>query len=144
MFGYNAERCVISPSALTVIDVLRDNGRTLINNETLDEVRLRYPDAQEMGLEDASRFLDDMAVSEPMEITREAYIEALEVLPPEDWERGQASESFLMCEYYRGCVTTVCVRLGKRYFSYHDRASLNHAQRVEKVERWLAAQKIDS
>lgn len=51
------------------------------------------------------------------EITKEQWWDALEVLPPEKWQKVAGVEIFRMSEYTSGTVTGHYARLGGRYFS---------------------------
>lgn len=81
--------CFVSPSTRTLIDGVRD-GRTWIHGETLDQVRLRYPDAVVMKYDDFATG-ESAAMRGPFEwteCTKEQYEEALCCLPPEMWWGG--------------------------------------------------------
>lgn len=108
--------------------------------ETLEQMRERVQDpAIEMvDLDEFSEMVDDRNVTDPVEITEEQYIDALEVLPPMDWVMGETS-SFYMSEFYSGSVTSIYVARGGRYFKYRDRVKPHH-DRVAKVRQWLEKQ----
>jgi hypothetical protein len=78
-----AERCFVSKARGTVIDVLRD-GRTQCFGKTLEQCRGRYPDAEEMTLDDfcawkASRQRTPITWQET---TKGKFNQMLEILPP--------------------------------------------------------------
>lgn len=73
------------PGALSIVDCINPHtGRSWINKESLDEIRLRYPGAEIVSLAEWSKekaALQDRPV-EWSETTEEQYFEQLEVLPP--------------------------------------------------------------
>lgn len=80
----------------------------------------------------------DTFVKPPVEISRERYNEMLDVLPPEDWSRGESSESFKMCEYDAGPITAIYVKMedvdgGWSYYEMHDYGRLNHSKLMAKL-----------
>jgi hypothetical protein len=42
-----------------------------------------------------------------------------------------------MMEYYSGRITSIYVRLGERYFTFHDVANLPHLDRLAKARTLL-------
>ena len=56
----------------------------------------------------------------PVEITEEQFHEMLNCLPPDDWDMGEAFESFKMCELDAANITGIYCRRGSRYFELHD------------------------
>ena len=56
-------------------------------------------------------------VSDAQEITREEYLEQLEVLPPENWVVDGRFEHFRMCEYYSGPITQQYARLDDKHLT---------------------------
>lgn len=130
------ESCYLSKEKQVVIDVVV-NGRSSINHQSLEEIRMRYPDAVEMSLDAATQWLENQSITAPSEIDEDGFLSMFEVLPPSGWTLKGNEESFKLCEHYRGRVTTVCVRIGGRYFSFLDIASLPHEKCVEKVNNWI-------
>ncbi len=78
--------------------------------------------------------------TEPEEITRERFIDMLEVLPPEGWRITGQTESFKMMEYYSGRITSIYARLGNRYFTFRDLGSKTHAEIMDKVAAFVSAE----
>lgn len=116
-------RLVFVQGQFTCIDLVRlDTGRSQINNETLDEVRARYPSAQFAELDAWSEAKENSLCTEPTEITEDRFMEMLEVLPPQRWQRGKGCESFELCEHTSGRITAIFARFGEKYFEWQDRA----------------------
>lgn len=114
------------------IDTIID-GKGTYSGETLEEVRLRYPDVVVMSFDEAyKRYENSFAEQPPEEITEKEFWYFLEVLPPCSWTRQHDSESFYMSEFTCGDVTLHLVRIGTRYFKAQDHVMKNHADRVKK------------
>lgn len=128
------EACYYSPSQLVVIDLIGANGLSVYAQETEDQLRQRYPDAQRMTLDDAVLAKENALISAPVEITEAQFINALEVLPPNQWRNLGVEESFKMCEHLSGAITTIYARLGTRYFSFNDRFNMPHTQIIAKCK----------
>lgn len=73
------------------------------------------------------------------EISAEAFDEALNVLPPEDWCRGRGAESFKCMERIAGGVTSIYVAIAHRHFTFNDHYRTPHDQCCERVVAYIAA-----
>ncbi|MEO1206841.1 MAG: hypothetical protein AAFV45_10970 [Pseudomonadota bacterium] len=83
--------------------------------------------------------------SEPIRITQEQWIEALEVLPPKHWHNTGAGESFKSIEHLTGNITAIYVALDGEYFTFDDTAALSHSDCVARVRAWLEQEaKLDA
>jgi hypothetical protein len=111
-----------------------------ISGNTLEETATRYPGAQLGECDTVVAEKESKLISEPVEITQAQFIDALEVLPPDDWQRHVYSESFKMSERLSGRITSVFVRVNDRYYEFADRDPITHEEAVEKVSRAMAAQ----
>ena len=127
------EKCFVSTDKRIVIDIMASDGRSWIMSQTLEEMRLRYPDVKVLPSCDAVAAIEDSFITAAREIGREVFIEALEVLPPQRWKRDGDTESFFMSEFLYGTVTSHYVRIGKRHFAFSDHASLSHQDVVRKA-----------
>lgn len=96
--------CFAVRGQCSIIDVIHPGtGRSWIENETLEEIRQRYPGAEVMNFNDFCREKADRQNTpiEWVEITEEQYEYALNVLPPMDYREGM----FLVeepCDHYVG------------------------------------------
>ena len=126
--------CAICPQ---VVDMATLNDKQqlvgLHSGETQEQLILRYPGILVGMSHDVQAEREAMMKSEPTEVSEDVFIEALECLPPEDWHNKQSSESFKMCEYLSGQITSIYCRIGKRYFSFTDVATLTHDEIRAKV-----------
>jgi len=108
-----------------------------IHRMNLMQMRDEHPDVVLGNLDEWIAAEEKRLISPPKEITEAQWWEALEVLPPESWQNTGGGESFVMSEYYSGRITTIYVRLGKQYCSFHDVANLPHLDRLAKARTLL-------
>lgn len=103
--------------------------------KTLAELQEQYPGAI-IGPE--AEFMQQMEAATrtaPQSITAEEYADALEALPPQDWQGiGSQAESFKFLERYAGRITSIYARVGHSHYRFHDICTLGHAEIVEKVK----------
>lgn len=122
----------------TMIDVARTNDKgeavTYFDGETLAQLRKRYPTAQLALIEQFIALKEAILRSAPEPTTQEAFIDALEVLPPLDWHRNRLGESFKMVERYSGRMTTIYARLGTSYWCFMDADTLTHDEIMARVQ----------
>ena len=112
-------------------------GRGVWSKETLEEMRKRYPNAELVELDDWTEAKEQALCTEPKPIDEERFLEMLEVLPPQRWQRGVDCESFELCEHTSGRVTTIFCRFGCRFFEYQGLAGQTlqqHAQNCAQVK----------
>jgi len=143
-------QCFYQPGALSIIDVaIERNGalRGVCSNESLDEIRQRYPGAI---LGDLDTFIEDMERqlrTEPEAIDAETYEKALCVLPPLDYQGSAVAASFKCSEFFSGRMTSVYCHLridGRHYFfTFMDAYTIKHAAIVARcLPLVLSQQKI--
>jgi len=102
------ERCAYSD--LTVSEYLKANPGTVAIS--FDEALERIAKAE------------DAAYIKPWtEISADAWMEALEVLPPQKWQTVDGVELFRMSEYTTGNITAHYARTGDRHFCANRRTS---------------------
>ncbi|MDJ0637170.1 MAG: hypothetical protein QNJ34_28615 [Xenococcaceae cyanobacterium MO_188.B29] len=129
-----SEYCFFDPEESKIIDYLReDNLTTLIERQTLEQVRESYPEAIKLKIEKAWTLYEEAAITKPEEITEEEFDWLLNVLPPKNWWHGNNCESFIMIEHDRGSVTRICVRDGQKYYKFSERNSLTPYQILDKI-----------
>jgi len=114
--------------------------RTVFDQQTLDDVRVAYPDARVTTEREFKSLQHRHACTDPVEITADEYDDALGVMPPLNPTRIPGSASFMLREMYVGSVTTiyVCLESGDgpaRCFKFRDKFTLTHRQVLERVER---------
>lgn len=118
-----------SPSRNSIIDFLRDDGRTKIGGNTLEETRAKYgADVIEMPWEEAHDRYQKAFIAPPVEISKERWTQMLMVLPPAKYTNAGHVETFYMPEHIAGAIVSWFVRIGDRYFELADSCRLNHIE----------------
>ncbi len=137
MINNYGEYCFFSPSDNTIIDSLgKDEERTLIEGETLEQVRKRYPDAIKIKFDEAWNIQEEAGITDPEEISEEEYDWLLNVLPPVGHWWSYDSECFKMSERTFGSITRICVKLGDKYYKFSDRITLSTSEILEKAKKF--------
>lgn len=120
-----------------VVDVVVDGGdgveRGLYSSATRAELQAKYPGLEVCTRDEYREQATAAARKPPVEIDQEEFDRLLNVLPPQGWTNRGGSESFKLSEYYTLDVTTICARIGDRYFQMRDRAGLRHEDIVAAV-----------
>jgi len=110
-----------------VIDAVGPNGRGLYSNKTREELEAESGTLTVMDRDAAMAAVDQASSTGPEEITQEAFIDALECLPPRKWQgSGQGMESFRISEPFDGSVHWSFVRIGQRYFKLRPPMRIQH------------------
>lgn len=123
-----------SNAAHRTIDLVGADGKGLYGKETLDQVKIRYPDAEMISIDEAITRTDAAFRHPPTRVTRERYLQMLEVLPPVDWRGiGSTAESFKLSERTCGNITAIFCRIGESYWELQDDITLPHAEIVARV-----------
>jgi hypothetical protein len=126
--GYDQCLCFYQPGRPNIVDLAHFDGplagRSAITNETLQQIRARYPGAVLIAFDVAKKEInkiqaENYRVGQPREIDEEKFMEALGVLPPLQWTREKGWESFKICEPECGMITTCYVRIGSRFFEVY-------------------------
>lgn len=129
--------CFYVPGAHNIIDSAFKNEAgeyvSHVHRKNLMQMRDEHPDVVLGVLDEWIAEEEKRLIGTPEEITEERWWEALEVLPPESWQNSGGGESFVMMEYYSGRITSIYVRIGKRYCTWHDVANLPHLDRLAKA-----------
>lgn len=123
--------------------------RGQMSNETGQQLQQRYSQhysaVKMMRMSDYDKLHDAALRTEPEEITEEEFFEALNVLPPMKWHCLLGVESFRMCEFYSGTITTIYARTDDgRYWKFMDDAYMPTADVVAKVHKAATAAKVSA
>ncbi len=78
---------------------------------------------------------EQQARSDVEEITLAAFMDAIAVMYPKDWEGDAHSETFKLAEMYCGEVTTVYAKVGERYFRFRDVVTLSHSAILARINK---------
>jgi hypothetical protein len=102
--------------------------------ESLEEMRVRYPTVVLGDLNTVVAEKENMMRTEPFAITEQEFCDALECMPPLDWQHTGSGESFKFVERYCGRMTSIYARIGTGYWSFTDVDNMPHAEIMEKVK----------
>jgi hypothetical protein len=119
------------------IDIIRQDGRSAINWETKEEIEKRFPNVQIMNFDEFRVLQEETTCTQPEEITKEKFIEMLEVLPPMKWNNRGYDETFMMCEFWTGRITGIYCRIADRYFTFLGICTLTHSEIVRKCLEFI-------
>lgn len=119
-------------TAPIAIDLVREDGLSMINGETQVQIEQRYPNVQIMTCDEFQVLQESVYVSVPMLITEEKFIEMLGCLPPMKWNNRGHTETFMMSEFMTGRITGIYCRIGETFFSFFGVCSLTHDEIVSK------------
>ena len=110
-----------TPGESNAIDCVHPvTGLSLVNGETLEQIRERYPEAIVTGLDAILEAESKEFKRGPVEIDAEHWDYMLNVLPPMRWVNESGAETFKMSEMTSGTITTILCRIGERYFEMAD------------------------
>lgn len=127
-------QCFFSPSRRVLIDTLRPDGTASLTGEDLQAVRLRYPDAVQMTVDEVCELKANDGVDEEVTpCTREEFTKAFEIFEPYRWRTDGDTESFMSPDHLNGLVTEIHVRLGADHYTFNDKCTLSHQQIVAKT-----------
>src|SRR5260370_31699701 len=102
------------PGTTTIIDDAIDRAGVLVGHysgETLEQIRLRHPGAALGEWDDVYAEAEASCKTEPVEITADEFLKALNVLPPVTWTKRIESESFKISEPLYGSLTAIYTRI---------------------------------
>ncbi len=101
--------------------------------QTLAQLQQVKPACELVTFEAALRAMNDAAKLPVQRISKDEYMEKLEMLPPLDWQFSAGYSSFKMMEMYSGNITDIYVKLGDEHFKLRDHVTLPHSQIMTRV-----------
>jgi hypothetical protein len=127
--------CFYVPGQLSIIDTVKDNGKSFYDNESLEEIDKRYPGAILISFEDAIAEIEALAQKKYItEVDEERFMDMLEILPPMNWKQTTEGEVFMMCEMNYSHYTNIFCQIKDRYFEFSDSRFLTLDQIINKVK----------
>lgn len=116
--------CFYVPGTDTIIDTAELHAdevwRSTVEKEDINQIRLRYPDAELGDFETIYKQVEASFRTIPVEITEEEFQYALGVLPPVGWRTVRGVEAFKISERLYGNITSIYARIDTRYFTFND------------------------
>ncbi len=121
------------PRVIDAVVLIDGEERGAYSLETLAQLDRRYPGITIGDSDDVEREREARMRTEPQACTEEQFWEALECLPPLDWQRKAGGESFKIVERLSGRMTHIYARSGTTYWSFVDRDDMTHAAIMARV-----------
>ena len=78
---------------------------------------------------------EKIAYTDVSEITLGAFMDAIALMYPKDWQGDAHCESFKLAEMVSGDVTDIYAKIGERYFTFRDKATMTHAAIVNRITK---------
>ena len=119
-------KCFYVPGEVGIIDYLNASGGTW-GGRTLEQVRMENPGVKIGDIDEVIEQFEDSFCSPPKRIDEEAFMYAMEVLPPCAWVNTGYTESFHVSELIYGCVGDIYARIGRDYYHLSARLPMSHA-----------------
>lgn len=94
------------------------------------------PDDSFLTLEEAHYRTD------PVEITEEQYMNALNILPPVGFAKVDGVESFKFLEATCGRITTIFAQVGKRFFKFDDVYNMPASKIAERINALVSKEGV--
>lgn len=120
-----------SRNAYTIID--KETQICPWTGQTKEDLLAEEPDLQFLEWEEFSERVERNTVTEPQEITKEQFLEALNCLPPRNWYLTASFECFHMSEFLVSHYTATYARSKGRFFMWTDTVHATPPQIKEKL-----------
>lgn len=121
----------------TAVDLVGPTGLGHYSNRSKASLEEQYGKLELISLDEAVNRVETRACTDPVEVEREEWDEALNVLPPLLWRNDGHTESFRCVEATVGTVHSTYVRVGNRYFAMQRPIREDHVDLVARVSRYL-------
>lgn len=129
MFYSPAERAIVDLALPVEGGVLKG----LHSGQTESVLVQRYPDLTVVASQQAIELIERAYTTQPMRITKEAWTEALECMPPKDWIQDSGWSHFKLSENLTYGVTRIFIRHGQCYYQFVDKVSMTATDIRQKV-----------
>lgn len=110
-----------------------ETGNGMYSGETPEQILARHPDIVVVEEHECRALIEAKYTKPPVEITKEAWWDYLECMPPSKWKHFAGVEMFHLCEYLTQSIVMWCVRMGDRYFRMDATDKLTPAEVAAKV-----------
>lgn len=78
---------------------------------------------------------EKIAYTEVSEITLTAFMDAIALMYPNDWQGDAYCESFKLAEMVCGDVTDIHAKVGDCYFAFRDKATMTHTAIIARITK---------
>lgn len=111
---------------------------TSFGGKSLADMQVSYPGLQVGEFDEVLLAKEEFYRHQGIfEIDEEAFMDALECLPPVDWKRVGEIESFKLSERLTGNITSIFCRKGQRYFRFYDLITLDSAGIARRLDKGI-------
>ncbi|TDS84815.1 hypothetical protein EDF78_12019 [Rahnella sp. BIGb0236] len=78
---------------------------------------------------------EKIAYTDVSEITLTVFMDAIALMYPKDWQGDAHCESFKLAEMVCGDVTDIYAKIGERYFTFRDKATMLHEAIIRRITK---------
>lgn len=78
---------------------------------------------------------EKIAYTDVSEITLTVFMDAIALMYPNDWQGDAHCESFKLAEMVSGDVTDIYAKIGDRYFTFRDKATMTHTAIIARINK---------
>lgn len=78
---------------------------------------------------------EKIAYTDVSEITLTAFMDAIALMYPKDWQGDAHCESFKLAEMVCGDVTDIYAKIGERYFTFRDKVTMLHEAIIRRITK---------
>lgn len=78
---------------------------------------------------------EKIAYTDVSETTLTAFMDAIALMYPKDWQGDAHCESFKLAEMVCGDVTDIYAKIGERYFTFRDKATMLHEAIIRRITK---------
>lgn len=127
-----------------VFSFVGQTGRSVWGGETVAQLRAKYPGSTVLVMPfklayERQHRVDEARLCLPwLEITEDQWDEALNVLPPENWQQTRGLNCFRMCEYMTGNFTGHYIRIFGRHFTAIREARRDYEPYAQEIRAQFA------
>jgi len=131
--------CFYSPAKAVIIDIIMSDGLSNFCRNNEAQIKEHYPDAEVMDIETAIKKMEDAHKTKPIQISEEAFDEALNVLPPMKSVQANRAFTFMSPEMYSGNITAIYASIYdpisniKKHWTFLDSRFLTHDEILAKI-----------
>jgi hypothetical protein len=133
-----------APYFIEPLDLMPDGSfLTRFGDKTVSQMRVHYGPDMKIGTLDEYVELEEAHYrTDPVEITEEQYMNALNILPPVGFAKVDGVESFKFLEATCGRITTIFAQVGKRFFKFDDVCNMPASKIAERINALVSKEGV--
>jgi hypothetical protein len=78
---------------------------------------------------------ETQAYTDVEEISLDRFMDGFSVMRPLDWQGDAHCESYKLAEMVCGDVTDIYAKVGERYFTFRDKATMTHTAIIARINK---------